>query len=208
MDLRQRFFSKIAKGPGECIDWTGAAREKGYGLISVDNALRSVTHVSWFLKHGVWPTKHILHTCDRPSCVNPEHLFEGTDADNAADRDVKGRHGTQVLTGLEVSEIIALTETRMSIEEIGALFGVTPGYVSNLRHGRFRGRGQRSAKPTSCTTVMVRGVEMTLKEAAAATGVAQHTIRGRMARGLSGDDLFLPPHAAPRKPYGSPPLTP
>lgn len=47
--------------------------------------------VSWFIHYGVWPTKNVLHKCDNPPCVNPDHLFEGDQTDNMLDAKLKGR---------------------------------------------------------------------------------------------------------------------
>lgn len=194
LDLREKFLGKISLAPSGCIEWTGARRPKGYGLLRVDGVLRSATHVSWFLKHGVWPTAHLLHRCDNPPCVDPDHLFEGTDADNAADRSAKGR-GWQKLTGLEVSEIVALTDTRMGLQEIADLFDITPGYVSNLRHGRFRTKlGPKPDKPMKCLTTNVKGEELTLKQIAEKHGVPLQRIRERYSRGVRGDALIRPAH--------------
>lgn len=208
--LRRRFFAKIAADPSsECILWTAALRD-GYGLLHVDGKLVQATHVSWFLKHGVWPVLDMLHTCDNPPCVNPEHLFEGTDADNAADRDAKGRQrslsGMDVwnakLTGLEVSEIIALTNTRMTNAEIGALFDVGEVYVSSLRHGRYQSTPQGlSRKPKGCTRIDIAGELLTIDEIAAKAGVGGETIRQRVKRGLTGEDLMAGSHKATRAPY-------
>lgn len=208
--LLRRFADKIAPDPqSDCILWTAACR-KGYGLLHVDGKLVPATHVSWFLKYGVWPTLKMLHRCDNPPCVNPDHLFEGTDADNAADRDAKGRHctpsgfdvATAKLTGLEVSEIVALTDTRMSNAEIGVLFGVSAVYVSSLRHGRYRTTPSgRKAKPKASETVEIGGRSQTILEWAAEAGLREATVRRRVRRGLVGDAIIAPRHQAPRKPY-------
>lgn len=195
-DLRERFFSKITAGPGECIDWVGARRPSGYGLLSVDGKPMNATHVSWRLKHGDWPGRKVLHRCDRPVCVNPEHLFEGSDADNAAGRAAKGR-GAQVLTGLEVSEIIALAETAMPLPEIAALFGITAGYVSNLRHGRYRSDGRHAVvgtKPFGKRTI-VHGEELTLRQIAERYNQPLARVRQRYSRGARGDALIRAEHA-------------
>lgn len=211
-DLRDRFFRKITADPrSDCILWTAAKNPAGYGLISVGGKLRPATHVSWFLKHGIWPGQKMLHRCDNPTCVNPEHLFEGSDADNAADRDAKGRHRAlsgddapwTKLTGLEVSEIVALTETRMTNDEIGALFGVGGVYVSSLRHGRWRTKpAGRGRKPKGCRRYGVGGGEMlTVAEIAVRSGVSQSTVDARIKRGVVGAALLAGRHAGPRKPY-------
>lgn len=209
-DLRRRFFAKIAPAPdSECILWTGA-RRSNYGVACVAGKQRQATHVSWFLKYGVWPDQHILHRCDNPICVNPDHLFEGTDADNAADRDAKGRHrvlsGEEApwtrLTGLEVSEIVALTDTRMTNAEIGALFDVGAAYVSSLRHGRYRtAPAGRNRKPRGCRRYLIDGVEMTIDEIAARAGVGRATIEMRISRGITGSGLLARKHKGVRKPY-------
>lgn len=191
LDLRSRFFANIRRGENGCIEWTGARLPAGYGVISVDSRNRPATHVSWFIKYGTWPGWHMLHRCDNPPCVNPEHLFEGDDAANAADRVAKGR-SWQILTGLEVSEIVALTETRMGLKEIADLFGVTAGHVSNLRHGRFRTvPATRQRKPTTlrCKSV-VDGEELTLEEIAQRYGQPLSRVRQRYSRGARGADLI------------------
>lgn len=209
-DLRQRFFSKITPGENGCILWTGAKRPKGYGLMSVDGKPHNATHVSWRLKHGDWPEQHLLHRCDNPPCINPEHLFEGTNQDNVDDKMAKGRGGQlsgfeapgAKLTGLEVSEIVALTETRMGLLRIGDLFGVSAAYVSQLRHGHSRGVGSpRRDKPKASNLVEFEGEMLSVRDIAERAGLKPEMVRRRIERGLTGQALIAPPHAAPRKPY-------
>lgn len=97
--IAARFWSRVSKlGPvvreelGPCWEWTGGRLGKGYGSIFFMGRSTGAHRVSWFLEHGAGPTLSVLHKCDNPPCVRPDHLFEGTLADNSRDMVAKGRH--------------------------------------------------------------------------------------------------------------------
>ena len=97
MRLTARFWPKVDKS-GACWLWTAAARN-GYGQLRVGARIIQSHRVSWELHHGPIPEGlHVLHTCDNPSCVNPDHLWLGTHGENMADRDAKGRNGNSKKT--------------------------------------------------------------------------------------------------------------
>lgn len=78
---------------GECLEWFGTTTRGGYGLIR--NGEKNVlTHrAAWQLKNGAIPDGlRVLHKCDNPPCINPDHLFLGTQSDNMLDMAKKGRH--------------------------------------------------------------------------------------------------------------------
>ena len=91
-DPTQRFFSKITKAPNGC--WEFSIRDRdGYGLFQLDGrqwrAHRYMKHIT----EGLSIEKPIvLHTCDNPACVNPNHLVNGTIQENNLDKVSKGRH--------------------------------------------------------------------------------------------------------------------
>ena len=96
-----RFWRRVIKaGKDNCWIWTGARDRDGYGLFLVKTSDRPdgqricmhAQRFAWLSTTGPIPEgMHVLHRCDNPSCVNIEHLFLGTNEDNAADRHRKGR---------------------------------------------------------------------------------------------------------------------
>lgn len=91
--LAERFWSKVDKGPS-CWLWTRARDHRGYGIFSIASRNQVASRVAWMLTHGPIPDGlNVLHRCDTPSCVNPDHLFIGTQRDNLQDMDSKGRRG-------------------------------------------------------------------------------------------------------------------
>ena len=90
----ERFLAKIDR-TGECWIWVGARNQHGYGVFYINGADHRAHRVSWFLHYGEWPASPVLHTCDTPPCVRPDHLFLGTQADNMRDASAKGRSRNQ-----------------------------------------------------------------------------------------------------------------
>lgn len=125
----------------QCWEWVGNTIKDGYGLIR-DRKKMVLTHrLSWTMAYGAIPDGMlVLHHCDNPPCVNPSHLFIGTDADNASDRDSKGRrkpligemNGRAKLRELDVRSI--RNDVR-STKEIAASYNISIPLVQKIRHG-------------------------------------------------------------------------
>lgn len=89
-----RFWNFVSKSQDGCWLWNGTKDGGGYGQISTfrGEAPAKAHRVSWEMRNGEIPAgMSICHKCDTPSCVNPDHLFIGTQADNARDMVSKGR---------------------------------------------------------------------------------------------------------------------
>lgn len=137
--LAERFLSKT-KRHGDCLLWTGALFENGYGAFQVNGkAVRAHRH-SFEATAGPIPDgMFVCHKCDVPRCVNPSHLFLGTPKDNAQDRQAKGRgnspkgerHGMAKLTVRQVKQI---RKSKGSNVAVGARFGIGHATVSRIRN--------------------------------------------------------------------------
>jgi len=169
--LAQRFWAKVEKaGPDDCWIWTGATRAGRYGNIRVGGKRGPMvaSHRIQMVWCGKDPgTLRVLHTCDNGLCVNPAHLFLGTQADNVADMIAKGRHvspgglsnGNSVLTEPMVREVRTRAARGESVNAIAEAMGVgrTPvyhllagksykGVADDVAHPKPSARGVQNAK--------------------------------------------------------------
>ena len=88
---KDRFEEKVFK-TNHCWLWIGSKHGKGYGHFRYKGKVEKAHRFSYMLYNGhIEEGLCILHSCDFPSCVNPEHLRVGTHLENAHDRDRKGR---------------------------------------------------------------------------------------------------------------------
>jgi hypothetical protein len=98
-----------------CIEWTRAKNNMGYGMLRIHNKGKLAHRISYERSVGPIPEgMNVLHSCDNPACLNPDHLFLGTQRDNIQDCVRKGRwrggapgekHGNCKLTQEQVLKI-------------------------------------------------------------------------------------------------------
>lgn len=138
----ERFREKWIPHPvTRCWIWTAAASTLGYGRFA-DGSRKTwlATRMSWKLYNGELPDElGVLHKCDNPRCVNPEHLFLGSQQDNAddmkrKDRQSRGEHRHNAkLTWKQVREIRSSSDPA---KEIAPKFGVSKATVWMIRSNK------------------------------------------------------------------------
>lgn len=142
-----RFWSKvIILSIDNCWEWQGGINHDGYGNFYT-NSDHIFAHIfSWESTFGKITNKdsRVLHKCDNPKCVNPNHLFLGTQQDNIQDMMNKGRQGHRfgrvngrtVLSESDVYEIRKLREGGMTYKGIAKKKNVSEGCVNHVLNGR------------------------------------------------------------------------
>lgn len=139
MTAEDRYWANVARGePTACWPWTGALVD-GYGRFYADG--RNVRASRWGYRRFVGPIPQghdVLHTCDFPACHNPTHWFTGTNADNMADRNMKGRQARGERHGkakLSWSDVVAIRSDSRPLAAIAADYGVGVSQVHRIRTG-------------------------------------------------------------------------
>jgi hypothetical protein len=129
-----------------CWEWIGAFKDGRYGQFCLNGKKDRAHRQSWRMVHGEIPAGMcVLHSCDNPSCVNPDHLFLGTKLDNATDMVSKGRSARG-----ESASKTKLTEDQarfikdnyirgsrsMGAPSLGKMFGITHQAVQSIVNGQ------------------------------------------------------------------------
>ena len=146
--ISTQFNGKFSKEESGCWIWSGTRNQRGYGQLLIGGRKGHWTaahRVSMHLYQGFDLESPLLvcHHCDNPPCVNPEHLFIGTQSDNTIDRERKGRgrdsrgeNGPRAkLTWAQVMEIKARAKTRETQMELAKAFGIKQPQISRIIRG-------------------------------------------------------------------------
>jgi len=147
--LEERFWNFVdKKSEDECWHWTGQILSNGYGRISVGarNLGNELAHrVSWRLanKQEIPEKMVVMHKCDNPKCVNPNHLNIGTHKQNTQDMITKGRKMVVSPKGegngkslLDAEKVRLIRSSKLNHAELGRQLGVSTSCIRGVRSGR------------------------------------------------------------------------
>jgi hypothetical protein len=127
-----RFWSKITKTES-CWLWKNPSHPFGYGRFKFNNKIQLAHRVSYKLyNRDITSSECVLHKCDNPGCVNPDHLFLGSRKDNALDRTMKGRtlRGSQVPTSIfKEQDILDIRSSSLSINQLAKQYNTGYGTI-------------------------------------------------------------------------------
>jgi predicted XRE-type DNA-binding protein len=138
---RVDFWDKVKKFPGDkaCWEWQSYCDKDGYGRVTIDGKTQGAHRVSYDMANGdLDPNLVVLHRCDNPPCVRPEHLYQDTAQKNNLDKELKNRqvrgesNGTAKLNDQAIRDIKELWSQGMSQTDIAEIWQVSQPMISNI----------------------------------------------------------------------------
>lgn len=124
-----------------CVIWMKSCNDGGYGQVKINGRLQRTHRVSWELSFGLIPKgMNVLHRCDTRCCVNPNHLFLGTQKDNMVDASTKKRIKMPCQKGslhsrakLSETDILNIREDKRDNKTIAASYAISKSHVGNIK---------------------------------------------------------------------------
>lgn len=136
---QQRLEEKVLKDPNHvdcCWVWSASLHPEGYGRFGMNGKTQKAHRASYEIYKGSIPDGYcVCHTCDNPACVNPNHLFLGTVAENNADKTRKGRAAKKLDADM-VMEIKSKLTGGSSLNSLANLFDVSRAMIIKIKYNR------------------------------------------------------------------------
>ena len=142
----KNFWNKVnKKGTDDCWEWSGSCSCWGYGILIIKTRPMRAHRVSWEIHNGPIPADLcVLHKCDNRKCVNPNHLWLGTNEENTQDRHKKHRDYSPKgelnvfckLTEQQVVQIKKLLDNGVPNVQIASKFNISQQNICNIKKGR------------------------------------------------------------------------
>ena len=146
-DLKIRIFENSHDEAG-CWIWDGSYSKDGYGVMTIGRKQHRAHRASFQAYRGTIPAGHfVCHRCDRPACVNPDHLFSGSASDNTKDMIRKGRKAKMVdlahpgtkITHAERQVVLTRRQSGETLAAIAQDYGVVFQTISRICQGESHG---------------------------------------------------------------------
>lgn len=146
---KERFWSFVdRRSPEECWPWIGGRYPTGHGVLRVLGRTVKAHRISYEIHNSEIPAGlFVLHRCNNGWCVNPQHLYVGTQVDNMRDREAAGHHGLHLhperaargerngackLTDAQIQQLRNIIACGTSQKAAAVMFGISRGYVSRV----------------------------------------------------------------------------
>lgn len=137
INLFKTRFTVMSNG---CWIWNGCKDKAGYGYSSYNWKTIKAHRLSYkFFKGEIGKGMNVCHSCDNPSCVNPDHLWLGTTKQNLKDRNLKNRHthgASHAKAVFGEHHIIVIRNSTLGVSELARNYGVSIGAISGIKKGR------------------------------------------------------------------------
>lgn len=156
---RQALQDRMVTMPSGCIEWTGNINKNGYGRYCYKRKIELAHRAAWRLLRGDIPESMcVLHRCDNPPCVNPDHLFIGDRGINARDMASKGRQWIQQNPHRRADTLTCPIELKPRGEQHG-MSKLNEAVVLAIRRRASRGElGKHLAFEFGCSTSLITEV--------------------------------------------------